>query len=117
MERVTGESITDDIDDKKRVMLAHGIALYDVIESCDIIGSSDSSIKNVEPADIKEIIKSSDIGAVFTNGGLAKKLYDRYELPVTAITATGLPSTSPANAAYSLERLMEYWIEIKSLII
>ncbi len=117
MALVTDEEEPITIEEKKEMMLAHGIALYDVIESCDIIGSADSSIKNVEPADLSALIDGSEIHAVFTNGALAKKLYDKYEFPSTGIPSEGLPSTSPANASYNIDRLMKKWIKIKAYIL
>ena len=80
-----------------------------MIESCDITGSSDSSIRNAVPADLARIMRSADIKYIFANGGLAKKLYDRYQAEETGIDAVKLPSTSPANAAYSIDRLLESW--------
>lgn len=117
MALVTDEEEPITIEEKKEMMLAHGIALYDVIESCDIIGSSDSSIRNVEPADLSTLIRDSDIKAVFTNGALAKKMYDKYEFQSTGIPSEGLPSTSPANASYNIEKLMEKWTKIKAYIL
>ena len=97
------------IDEKKTMLLPHGLALWDVIESCDIRGSSDSSIKNAVPADISRILKTADIHTIITNGGTAFKLYGRYCEPLTGRPAILCPSTSPANAAFSLERLTESW--------
>lgn len=97
------------IGEKKRMLLAHHIAVWDVIESCDIIGSSDSSIKNVVPADIGKILKETDIGRIFANGKKAESLYQKYIFPKTKVPVTALPSTSPANAACSLEKLVEVW--------
>jgi hypoxanthine-DNA glycosylase len=85
------------------------IALWDVIAQCDIVGSSDSSIKNVVPNDINKIIDASKITELYTNGKKAKALYDRYILPVTGKEAVCLPSTSPANATFSMEQLIESW--------
>ena len=89
------------------------IAVWDVIASCEIVGSSDSSIRNVVPADLNEILSQCDIRAIYANGGTAKKLYEKYSLKVTGRRIIGLPSTSPANAAYTVDRLMEYWGVIK----
>ncbi|MCI2062139.1 MAG: DNA-deoxyinosine glycosylase [Eubacteriaceae bacterium] len=106
---VTGDHVPDSVAGKREYLLDHGIALYDVIESCDVIGSSDSSIRNVVPADLRSIIMSSEVTAVFTNGALAEKYYVKYQEAETKITAVCLPSTSPANAAYNIERLYEKW--------
>jgi TDG/mug DNA glycosylase family protein len=106
---LTGDDVPGDTAGRERFLKRHGIALYDVIENCDIAGSSDSSIRNVVPADLGQIFRAADIGYVFANGGLAKKLYDRYQAEAAGIEAVRLPSTSPANAAYSLDRLLESW--------
>ena len=91
---------------------AHKIALWDVIESCDIIGSSDSSIRNVVPNDIAGVLAQTNINKIYANGKTAEKLYKKYIEPVTRQEITGLPSTSPANAACSFEQLMEVWKQI-----
>ena len=104
--------IPQTIEEKKQMLLQNGIAIWDVIQSCDIAGSSDSSIKNVVPSDIGSILKYSGIKRIYANGNMAKKLYEKYILPETGVPIIGLPSTSPANAAYSLERLKESWKQI-----
>lgn len=106
--------IPQTIEEKKQMLLENRIAVWDVIQSCDIAGSSDSSIKNVVPSDIGSILKGSRIERIYANGATAKKLYERYILPETGVPIIGLPSTSPANAAYSLERLKESWQQILS---
>ena len=103
------EPVPDTIEEKKAMLLAHRIALWDVIQSCDIKGSSDSSIKNVQPTDIGMILEKTNITRIYANGNKAGQLYKRYQFPVTGRKATVLPSTSPANAAWSLERLCEAW--------
>lgn len=107
-----GETLPDTVAQKKDLLLRHGIALWDVIASCDIVGSSDSSIKNVVPNDVNRILLAADIKHIYTNGKTAQTLYDRYLFPQTGREATCLPSTSPANAAWSLSRLCEAWREI-----
>ena len=97
------------IEEKKLFLLTNQIAVWDVIASCDINGSSDSSIKNAVPADISRILKTADIHTIIANGGTAFKLYSRYCEPLTGRPAILCPSTSPANAAFSLERLAESW--------
>ncbi len=97
------------IPEKQSMLLRNGIAIWDVIESCEIIGSSDSSIKNVVPADLSKILNAAKIEKICTNGGTAGRLYQKYDLPVTGMPNVALPSTSPANAAWSLERLIEAW--------
>ncbi|MBR6917061.1 MAG: DNA-deoxyinosine glycosylase [Clostridia bacterium] len=97
------------VEEKRAMLISHGIALWDVIASCDITGSSDSSIKNVTPNDLSEILRAADISAIFTNGKTAHNLYQKYTLGVTGRDDICLPSTSPANAAWSLDRLMSEW--------
>ncbi len=113
---LTESEVPQTIEEKKKLLLEHGIAIWDVIESCDIIGSSDSSIKNVVPADIERVIANSKIQNIYANGGTAKKLYEKYSQKKTGREIIGLPSTSPANAAYSLERLLECWQEVKKVL-
>ena len=97
------EPVPETIDEKKYMLFKNHIAIWDVIQSCDIKGSSDNSIKNVEPTDIKQVI---------ANGNKAGALYKKYQLPLTGMEAVTLPSTSPANAAWSFERLCEAWTRI-----
>ena len=103
------EPVPDTIEEKKAMLLAHRIALWDVIQSCDIKGSSDSSIKNVQPTDIGMILEKTNMTQIYANGNKAGQLYKRYQFPVTGIEAMVLPSTSPANAAWSFDRLCEAW--------
>lgn len=97
---------------KKEMLLKNGVALWDVIQSCEIAGSSDSSIKNVIPSDLSRILTGSSITRIYANGKTAQKLYDKYQKPQTCMDIIALPSTSPANAAYSLNRLAESWAQI-----
>lgn len=101
------------IDEKKTFLLSCGVAVWDVIASCDITGSSDSSIRNVVPNDISMILETAPIRAIYVNGGTAKKYYDKYIRPIVGREAVCLPSTSPANASWSLERLTEQWRQIR----
>ncbi len=103
------EAVPDTVEDKKRLLLKNHIALWDVIASCEINGSADSSIENVTPNDIMPILYSCNIKAIFTNGATAHKLYEKYIFPVTGIKAVKLPSTSPANAAKRLDDLICDW--------
>ena len=103
-------------DDKKAFLLKNKIALWDVCKECEILASSDSSIKNIIPNDISIILKSSPIKAIFTTGKTAYKLYQKYIFPTTKIEAISLPSSSSANASYSLDKLInEYQIILKFL--
>ena len=111
MARVLGEPVPadEDIPAKRRLLLAHGVALWDVVQSCDVRGSSDASIKNVVPVDVARITSVSPVRAVLCNGGTAGRLYRKYIEPNLGRSCTVLPSTSPANAAYSLEKLTALW--------
>ena len=97
------------IEEKQELILKNNLALWDVIGQCDIEGSSDSSIKNVIPNDIASLLEKTSIQKIFVNGKTAEKYYNKYLLDKTGIKAVVLPSTSPANAAYSLERLIDEW--------
>lgn len=97
------------IEEKRTFILSHNIALWDVLASCDIKGSADSSIKKAEPNDISPILDDCDIKEIFVNGKTAQKYYERYIEPKTGRKAIYLPSTSPANASWSLERLVDAW--------
>ncbi len=107
------EDVPEKIDEKKAFLLRHRIAVWDVIRSCDIVGSSDSSIKNVEPNDISIILNSADIKSIYVNGKTAYKYYEKYTKPSVKRDAICLPSTSPANAVWNLERLKSEWKMIK----
>ena len=104
-------TLEESIAAKKQMLLEHGIALWDVIASCDIKGSSDASIKNVVPAQVERVLEKAHIGAVICNGGTAGRLYKRYLQWQVGLAAHVLPSTSPANAAWQLERLTARWQE------
>ena len=109
---VFNEEEPKSIKEKKALLLRNHIALWDVIKSCDIIGSSDSSISNVIPNDLSVILDTADIGAIYVNGKTALKYYEKYTEPIIKRPATCLPSTSPANAAWNLDRLTEAWSRI-----
>ena len=106
---VFGAETPKTIPEKKAFLLSHGIALWDVIASCEITGSADSSIKNVTANDLSPIFAAADIKQIFVNGQTAKRFYDRYTKPVIGREAAVLPSTSPANAAWSFEKLVTAW--------
>jgi len=101
------------IEEKENMLLNFNIAIWDVIESCDIIGSSDNSIQNVIPNDLSMILNNSNIKKIYANGKTAAKLYDKYNELATEKPIIALPSTSPANAAFGLDRLVECWKTIK----
>ena len=103
------ESLPGTVEEKKALLLRHDIAAWDSIHSCDIEGSSDSSIRNVVPNDFTKIFEAADIRAVYTNGRRSHEIYTKYCLPQTGRPAVCLPSTSPANAAWSLDKLAKAW--------
>lgn len=107
--QVFGEETPLSIDEKRSFLLRNHIALWDVIGSCEIDGSSDSSIRNVTVNDLSAILKTADIQEIFLNGKKAEQLYKKYLLPTVKRDAVCLPSTSPANAAWSIEKLVEAW--------
>ncbi len=109
------EEIPQSIDEKKKLILSHNLALWDSIQSCTITGSSDSSVKDVVPNDLSMIINNSRVDRIFCNGALSHKMYMKFIFPLTNIKAIKLPSTSPANAAFSLERLIDEWEVIKNV--
>lgn len=96
---------------QKGIILRHGLALWDTLESCTITGASDASIRDVVPNDIASLLAKAPIEAVFCNGATAHRIYTKYLLPVSGIPAVKLPSTSPANAACRPETLREVWGE------
>lgn len=110
---VLGYPKPETVEEKKKMILDNNLAMWDVIASCEIEGSADSTIKNVTANDLSEIIASSKIDRIFVNGKTAEKYYNKYTYPKTKIKAICLPSTSPANAAWNLERLIEAWKIIK----
>ncbi|NLZ77597.1 MAG: DNA-deoxyinosine glycosylase [Spirochaetales bacterium] len=109
LERIFGVKPLADIEDKRAFLLQHHLALYDVIYRCDIIGSGDASIRNVVPSDLSPMLKEADIRHVFCNGGTAYRFYQQYQERKTGYEAIQLPSTSPANARYSLDDLYDRW--------
>ncbi len=104
----------EDIQDKVEFCLKHHIALWDVIHSCEIIGSSDSSISNVIVNDIESLISKTNIRKIFFTGKKAEELYKKYiDFDIAYV---GLPSTSSANAKMHLDDLIrEYQIILETL--
>ncbi|MBE6028679.1 MAG: DNA-deoxyinosine glycosylase [Clostridiales bacterium] len=109
---VYGVPLPESIEEKKALVLTNGLALWDVIEECDIIGASDSSVKNVVPTDIPSLLEQTRVERILCNGVLSKKIYDKYQLERIGIPAIKMPSTSPANAAWSLEKLIKEWEKV-----
>ncbi len=110
------EPIPQTVEEKRVMLLKNKIALWDVAASCEIVGSSDSSLKNVKANDIEKVLSVADIDQVFANGKTAARLYERMLYPKTQKPIVTLPSTSPANASYNFERLVEEWSEILPFI-
>ncbi|HHV11790.1 MAG TPA: DNA-deoxyinosine glycosylase [Clostridiales bacterium] len=110
---VYGVPLPADIEEKRSMLKSCRIAVWDVIQSCEITGSSDSSIKNVIANDLSAILNTADIRQIFCNGNTSHKLYMKYIFPATGIKAVRLPSTSPANAGSGLEQLIGAWSVIR----
>ena len=104
------------VEEKRAMLLDNHIAIWDVIHSCSIIGSSDTSIKDVVVNDFSEILEHSQVKTIYVNGGKAYDLYHKYAEKNTGIKAIKLPSTSPANAAWKLDRLCEVWGQIREVL-
>ncbi len=104
-----GEALPETVEEKAALLRRHHIAAWDSIRSCDIEGSSDSSICNVVPNDFSEILSVAKIRAIYTNGKKSEEIYRKFCYPQTGVASVCLPSTSPANAAWSLARLTEAW--------
>lgn len=114
MARLLDEPVPSTIEEKKLLLLSRGIAIWDVVAACDIKGSSDSSIRNVIPADINRVLRAASITTIIANGDTAYKLYRKYCEPHTGREAVKCPSTSPANAIFTLDRLTEAWGKVLS---
>lgn len=110
--RVLNEETPVTIQEKTDMMLRHRIAVWDVIHSCEIEGSADSTIRNVEANDLSIILRNADIKRIYVNGRKAEAMYKKYTEKQTGIKAIVLPSTSPANAAWNEDRLFEEWKQI-----
>lgn len=106
---VVAEPVPQTVEEKTALLHRHHLALWDAIASCEIEGSADSSVREVCPNDLSAILRAAPITRVFCNGALAYDLYEAHCRPCTGIAAVKLPSTSPANASWSLERLIEAW--------
>ena len=107
---VLGAPVPQTVPEKKTLLLSHGVALWDVIESCEITGSSDASIREVKVNDLNGLLaRCPQIAAIYVNGQTAYRYYEKYARPLCGRDAVPLPSTSPANAAWSLERLIGAW--------
>ena len=103
------EKLPQTVEEKAALLRKHHIACWDSIHECDIKGSSDSSIKNVVPNDFTQILAAADIRQIYTNGRKSQEIYAKYCQPLTGREAVCLPSTSPANAAWTMEKLLPAW--------
>ena len=112
MAAVFEDDVPSDVPQKRAFLIRHQVAAWDVIHSCTIRGSSDASIKDVVPNDLTIILDHAPIRQIFVNGKKAAQLYERYILPGIGRKAVCLPSTSPANAAWNIEKLIEAWRQI-----
>lgn len=110
-----GRAVPESVGEKTALLLENRVALWDVVHACDIRRSADSSIRNAEPNDIRPLLAGSQIRAVCTNGATAHALYRKHLLPLTGLEDVPLPSTSPANAACSLDELIERWAILKEI--
>ena len=104
-----GEKAPGTVEEKKALALRHHVALWDTIYSCDIIGSSDSSIRSVVPTDLRPILAGGNVKRIFCNGRTSGRYYEKYQEKALNQKAIVLPSTSPANAAWTMEKLMDAW--------
>ncbi len=104
-----GETPPKSVEEKKALALRRHIALWDTIYSCDIVGSSDSSIRNAVPTDLRPILAGSDVTRIFCNGATSGRYFQKYQAKTLNMEATVLPSTSPANAAWTFDKLLTAW--------
>ncbi|MBQ3356820.1 MAG: DNA-deoxyinosine glycosylase [Oscillospiraceae bacterium] len=106
---LTGAPLPVTVEEKKALILSNRLALWDSIGSCTIVGSSDSSIRDVVANDLTCITDHAPIERIYCNGATSMKYFSRYIEPRLGRSAQQLPSTSPANAAWSLDRLIDAW--------
>lgn len=111
---IFGEDVPETVDERKAFLLRSHIAVWDSIRQCTITGSSDASIRDVIPNDMSPILEAADIQQIYCNGKKSWEMYHRYIEPATGRPAVCLPSSSPANAAWTLDRLIEAWSVIRA---
>jgi len=116
MAEVLGERLPESREEKAAMLKKHGVALWDTISECDILGAADSSIKNAVPTDLSRIFNTADIKMIFTTGRTAYKYYCRYQRDKTGMDAVCLPSTSPANARWTKDMLVNEYSIIKKYL-
>ena len=109
---VLDEEFPQTVEERKGFLKRNHIALWDVLESCEIKGASDVSIRNARPNDMNRILQAADIRAIFATGAKAAKLYKKLCFPECGVEAVRLPSTSPANCGCSYEKLREAYSQI-----
>lgn len=109
---VLGEEFPQTVEERKGFLKRNHIALWDVLESCEIKGASDVSIRNARPNDMNRILQAADIRAIFATGAKAAQMYKKLCFPECGVEAVRLPSTSPANCGCSYEKLREAYSQI-----
>lgn len=113
---LAGRERPETLDEKRALVLDSGLALWDSLESCRIAGAADTSITDPVPNDIPALLKRAPIEAIFCNGAASYKFYRKFNEKRTSIPALQLPSTSPANAAFGMERLLAAWAPLGAYI-
>ncbi|WP_040197100.1 DNA-deoxyinosine glycosylase [Candidatus Soleaferrea massiliensis] len=116
MASLLDEQVPQSVDEKKRMLTRHDIALWDVLHSCDVVGAADSSITNPVPNPVEELVKQCPIRQVFLNGAKAMQLYQKFCKVKIDLPCLKLPSTSPANAQFSMQRLQKEWSCIRNFL-
>jgi hypoxanthine-DNA glycosylase len=111
---IFGEEVPMTVPERRAFLILNHIAAWDVIASCDIEGSADSTIRNVTANDLRPILEKGKIENIFVNGKTAEKMYKKYTQSILNRECICLPSTSPANAAWKLDKLIEAWRIIKT---
>lgn len=111
---VFGQDVPETIEEKRALILNNDLALWDSIASCEITGSSDASIRNVRANDIRGLLEECEIQEIYCNGRKSHELYGKYIQPLCGREAVCLPSTSPANARWTLDRLVEAWSVLRN---
>ena len=113
---VLEEEFPETVDERKKMLRTHNIALWDVLDSCEIKGASDASIKKAKANDMNFILEKAPIKAIFTTGAKADDLYKKMCYPICGVSSIRLPSTSPANCSCSYEKLKEGYAQILEYI-
>ena len=114
MAQLLEDAVPGTVEEKAAFLERHRIAAWDSIHACDIVGSSDASIRNVEPNDLTEILRNTEIRHIYTNGKKSHEIYRTYCFPQTGAEDICLPSTSPANAAWTMDKLLAAWAVVKN---